>query len=203
VVVEGPNRTKELQLFFDEDVEGQWLARVQASKGMAQCVGVAVRTDEGKFEDPPFEQFDTSGMEVFGGFLADADDDGIDEQYGFERRPLYVEINPTGGQSFHVLGLHLKSNGIFGAYEWSKWWQIAKTGSRALGVFWVHGAGWTPAIGNHPAQPAPHDSTPRVAPTAASVSASSRLPRSSAVVSLSGSPCSLRSAPKVAPTAVP
>jgi hypothetical protein len=24
VVVEGPNRTKELQLFFEEDVEGEW-----------------------------------------------------------------------------------------------------------------------------------------------------------------------------------
>ena len=55
MVVEGPNRTKELQLFFHEDVEGQWLARVQASKGMAQCVGVEVRIDEGKFENPPFE----------------------------------------------------------------------------------------------------------------------------------------------------
>jgi len=133
VVVEGPNHTKELQLFFDEDVEGEWRTWVQPSPRMAQCVGVAVRTDEGKFEDPPFEQFDTSGMEVFGGFLADADDDGIDEQYGFERRPLYVEINPTaGGQSFRVLGLHLKSKGIFGAYEWSKWWQIADANRRKI-----------------------------------------------------------------------
>jgi hypothetical protein len=130
VVVEGPNRTKELQLFFDEDVEGEWLAGVQSSKGMAQCVGVEVRTDEGSFEDPPFKQFDTNGMEVFGGFPADADDDWIDEQYGFERRPLYVEINPTGGQSFRVLGLHLKSKGIFGAYDWSKWWQIADANRR-------------------------------------------------------------------------
>jgi endonuclease/exonuclease/phosphatase family metal-dependent hydrolase len=104
---------------------------VQPSPRMAQCVGVAVRTDEGKFEDPPFEQFDTSGMEVFGDFTADADD-GIDEHYGFERKPLYVEIIPTDGQSFRVLGLHLKSKAIFGAYEWSKWWQIADANRRKI-----------------------------------------------------------------------
>jgi hypothetical protein len=92
---------------------------------------VAVRTDEGRFEDLPFEQFDTSRMEVFGGFLADTDD-GIDEQYGFERRPLYVEINPAGRQSFRVLGLHFKSKGIFRAYEWSKWWQIADANRRKI-----------------------------------------------------------------------
>src|SRR5215204_2159403 len=124
VVVEGPNRAEELQLFFDEDVEGDWETWVQPSKGSTQCVGVAVRKDQNKFEDPPFERFDTNGIEVFGGFLADADDDGIDENYAFERKPLYVQIKPKDGKSFRVLGLHLKSKGIFGAYEWSKWWQI-------------------------------------------------------------------------------
>jgi hypothetical protein len=49
VVVEGPNRTGELQLFFEEDVEGDWQTWVQPSKGSAQCVGVAVRTDHNKF----------------------------------------------------------------------------------------------------------------------------------------------------------
>jgi endonuclease/exonuclease/phosphatase family metal-dependent hydrolase len=132
VVVEGPNRAEELQLFFDEDVEGDWETWVQPSKGSTQCVGVAVRTDQNKFEDPPFERFDTNGIEVFGGFLADADDDGIDENYAFERKPLYVQIKPQDGKSFRVLGLHLKSKGIFGAYEWSKWWQIADANRRKI-----------------------------------------------------------------------
>ena len=132
VVVEGPNRAEELQLFFDEDVQGNWETWVQPSKGSAQCVGVAVRTDHNKFEDPPFEPFDTNGIEVFGSFLADADDDGIDENYAFERKPLYVQINPIDGKSFRVLGLHLKSKGIFGAYEWSKWWQIADANRRKI-----------------------------------------------------------------------
>jgi hypothetical protein len=39
VVVEGPNRAGELQLFFDEDVQGNWETWVQPSKGSAQCVG--------------------------------------------------------------------------------------------------------------------------------------------------------------------
>jgi hypothetical protein len=43
VVVEGPNRTRESQLFFEVDVEGEWRTWVQHSPRMAQCVGVAVR----------------------------------------------------------------------------------------------------------------------------------------------------------------
>jgi hypothetical protein len=62
----------------------------------------------------------------------DADDDGIDEQYRFERRPLYVEVSPQAGQPFRLLGLHLKSKGIFDAYEWSKWWQIADANRRKI-----------------------------------------------------------------------
>src|SRR5215203_5679792 len=80
VVVEGPNRAEELQLFFDEDVEGDWETWVQPSKGSTQCVEVAVRKDQNKFEDPPFERFDTNGIDVFGS-LADADDDGLEENY--------------------------------------------------------------------------------------------------------------------------
>jgi hypothetical protein len=77
VIVEGPNRPQELQLFFDEDVEGEWKTGVQVTKGMSQCVGVAARVDQGKFDDPPFTQFDTNGMEAFGDFPSDVDDDGI------------------------------------------------------------------------------------------------------------------------------
>ncbi len=71
-------------------------------------------------------------MDVFGGFFADIDDDGIEEQYKFERRPLYAGVNPKDGRSFRVFGLHLKSKGIFGAYEWSKWWQIADANRRKI-----------------------------------------------------------------------
>jgi hypothetical protein len=71
-------------------------------------------------------------MAEFGAFLRDADDDGIDENYAFERKPLYVQVNPEGGSSFRILGLHLKSKGIFGAYEWSKWWQIADANRRKI-----------------------------------------------------------------------
>src|SRR5215213_884925 len=132
IVVEGPSRSGELQLFFDEDVQGEWKAEVQASKGQSQNIGVAARVDQGKFEDPPFEHFDTSRMEAFGSFLTDIDDDGIEEQYRFERRPLYVDVKPAGGESFRILGLHLKSKGIFTAYEWSKWWQIADANRRKI-----------------------------------------------------------------------
>jgi hypothetical protein len=130
LVVEGPNRAGELQLFFDEDVEGEWRTWLQPSKGSSQCIGVAVRVDRDGFEVTALEGFDTEGLEAFGAFLSD--DDGIDENYAFERKPLYVQINPKNGDRFRVLGLHLKSKGIFGAYEWSKWWQIADANRRKI-----------------------------------------------------------------------
>src|SRR5262245_40798809 len=46
VVVEGPNRTDELQLFFDQDMQGEWKTQVQPSKGQSQCIGIAVRIDQ-------------------------------------------------------------------------------------------------------------------------------------------------------------
>ena len=59
VVVEGPNRVEELQLFFDQDeIDGDWKCTFQQSG--AQSVGLAVRTDAGVFQDPPFSQFDSS-----------------------------------------------------------------------------------------------------------------------------------------------
>ena len=100
-------------------------------RSSTQCVGVAVRKDQNKFEEPPFERFDTNGIEVFGGFLADADDDGIDENYAFERKPLYVQINPKDAKSFRVLGLHLKTGHLRGL-QWSKWWQIADANRRKI-----------------------------------------------------------------------
>ena len=138
IVVEGPNQTDELQLFFDSDVQGTWKTQVQPSKGMSQCLGLAVRTDTGHFDDPPFRYHDTANLPVFDEFRMDTDDDEVDEVYKFERRPLYAELRPAGGQNFRVLGLHLKSKGIFGAYEWSKWWQLADGNRRKL----LAQAGW-------------------------------------------------------------
>lgn len=132
VVVEGPNRTDELQLFFDQDVQGDWKAWVQPSPRQSQCIGIAARIDQGKLEDAPFTHYDTADDARFAPFLVDTDDDGIEEQHEFERRPLYVEINPQSGRRFRVLGLHLKSKGIFDAYEWSKWWQTADGNRRRL-----------------------------------------------------------------------
>jgi endonuclease/exonuclease/phosphatase family metal-dependent hydrolase len=131
VVVEGPNKTDELQLFFDDDVTGTWRCEVQPTKGASQIVGLAVRTDTNKFENPPFERFHVG--EGQGGeaerlsnatvpFLLDTDDDEIQEQHKFERLPLYAEIRITGGKRFRVVGLHLKSKGIFDSLEWAKWW---------------------------------------------------------------------------------
>jgi hypothetical protein len=132
VVVEGPNRTGELELFFDQDVQGDWKVEVQPSKGQSQCIGIAVRVDEGKFEDPPFKYFDTNNIEAFDPFSVDTDGDEIEENHKFERRPVYVEIKPQGGTKFRILGLHLKSKGVFESYEWSKWWQMADANRRKL-----------------------------------------------------------------------
>ena len=132
VVVEGPNRLGELQLFFDEDVPGTWHTWVQPTTGMSQLVGVAVRTDRGKFAAEPLSIFDTNGQAIFDPFPVDIDNDGITEQYKFERKPLYVEVRSAEGKAFRIVGLHLKSKGIFGAYEWSKWWQIADANRKKI-----------------------------------------------------------------------
>jgi hypothetical protein len=113
-VVEGPNRAGELQLFFDQDVQGDWQIQAQHSKGQSQNIGIAVRVNQDKFEDPVFKHFDTNNIEAFDSFLVDSDGDGIQEQYKFKRRPMYAEARPKNGKNFRVLGLHLKSKGIFG-----------------------------------------------------------------------------------------
>lgn len=132
VVVEGPNRDAELQMFFDEDVDGDWVVRIQPTKGSAQCTGIAVRVDGDKFEDEPLKFTDTNNIAAFSEFLRDADNDGIEEQYHFERLPLLVQVKPQGGKDFNVLGLHLKSKGIFQALEWSKWWMMADANRRKI-----------------------------------------------------------------------
>lgn len=137
VVVEGPNRAEELQLFFDApEVDGDWRCVVQRSG--AQSVGLAVRVDGGEFQDPPFSQFDSSSNDApilkkaTDPFQMDTDRDGLDEVHKFERRPLYAEINLNNGEKFRVLGVHLKSKGVFGALEWSSWWARAEGNRKKL-----------------------------------------------------------------------
>jgi exonuclease III len=126
VVVEGPNKTKELQLFFDTDIRGTWKTYIQPSKGSSQCIGVAVRTDTNKFDvQNPMQIFDSQTIEAFNPFDLENDENGIIEKYKFERYPAYVELKTADQKLFRILGLHLKSKGIFTAYEWSKWWSIA------------------------------------------------------------------------------
>ncbi len=132
VVVEGPNRSDELQLFFDKDVEGEWKAHIQKTKQQVQNIGIAIRTDNGKFAEPPLEPFDTKEISAFEHFMIDIDDDGIEENYRFERLPLYTKVILASRKEFRILGLHLKSKGIFDAYEWSKWWQVADANRRKL-----------------------------------------------------------------------
>ena len=133
VVVEGPNREKELKLFFDEDVAGTWEVRLQPTTGSAQCIGCAVRTDGGLFHaQSPVRVFDTREMPAFQPFELPNENDGIIEKYRFERSPLYVEIKTADSQVFRLMGLHLKSKGIFDAYEWSKWWAVADANRKKL-----------------------------------------------------------------------
>ena len=141
IVVEGPNKASELQLFFDSDVTGTWTCDVQPTKGGSQIIGLAVRTDKGHFAETPFERFHID--EGQGGeserlskatntFAMDTDDDDIKELHRFERRPLYAAIQLADGKSFRVVGLHLKSKGIFQSYEWSKWWSQADANRKKL-----------------------------------------------------------------------
>lgn len=126
VIVEGPNRETELQKFFDADVTGTWKAHLQSTSGSAQCIGCAVRTDTNVFDaQAPITMFDSSGLPAFKPFELVNENDGIVERYRFERFPLYVEIKTADQKTFRILGLHLKSKGIFDAFEWSKWWSVS------------------------------------------------------------------------------
>ena len=137
VLVEGPNRQEELQLFFDADVQGDWHCAVQPSG--QQSVGIAARVDRGEFADPLFTRFDSSLSseapalkEATDPFEMDTDNDGVDEIHKFERRPLFAELHLEDGTAFRVLGVHLKSKGIFNALEWSEWWARAEGNRKRL-----------------------------------------------------------------------
>ncbi len=122
-MVEGPNKVEELQLFFDRD----WKCAVKQPG--AQRVGLAVRTDTGLFQDPPYIQFDSSLAdqapllkEVTDPFLVDTYRDDLDELHKFVRWPLYTEVHLANGKSFRILDVHLKNKGVFNALEWAAWW---------------------------------------------------------------------------------
>jgi endonuclease/exonuclease/phosphatase family metal-dependent hydrolase len=132
VVCEGPSRKEELKLFFDTDVPGTWQVDLQRSPAQSQNIGIAVRTDTGKFAAPILEVHDTVGDKRFDPFLVDTDSDDVLEQHKFERRPLFASVSPAGGVPFTVLGLHLKSKGIFDALEWSRWWDTADANRKKI-----------------------------------------------------------------------
>jgi endonuclease/exonuclease/phosphatase family metal-dependent hydrolase len=62
----------------------------------------------------------------------DTDRDDLDELHKFERRPLYTEVHFANGKSFRILGVHLKSKGIFNALEWAAWWAKAEGNRKKL-----------------------------------------------------------------------
>jgi len=132
VVVEGPSEAAELQLFFDDWQPGVWQCHLQKTRSSTQNVGIAVRAGSGLFAPTALTAFNTGATGVFDDFIVDVDDDGVDESYRFERRPLHVQVNLAGGNGFRVLGVHLKSKAIFDSYEWSKWWQIADGNRRRI-----------------------------------------------------------------------
>jgi endonuclease/exonuclease/phosphatase family metal-dependent hydrolase len=132
VVCEGPSRKEELKLFFDTDVPGAWQVDLQRSPGQSQNIGIAVRTDTGKFVAPVLQLQDTVNDKRFDPFLVDTDSDDVLEQHKFERRPLLASVSPAGGAAFTILGLHLKSKGIFDALEWSRWWDTADANRKKI-----------------------------------------------------------------------
>jgi endonuclease/exonuclease/phosphatase family metal-dependent hydrolase len=132
VVVEGPNRNEELDLFFRTDVGPEWRTFLQPTSGSAQCLGAAINTPTGKFDVATTQRFDSAANPAFGEFLWDTDGDGVDERYRFERLPVDLEVGVAGGKRLRILGLHLKSKAIFDAYEWSKWWAVSGGNRRKI-----------------------------------------------------------------------
>ena len=149
VVVEGPDLTEDLEAIMAAISDADWEIYSQRSRyprepggnpvqASTQCVGIAIRTDRGLFADPPLTIFDTedpaAGLihQATNPFFFDMGADRVTEWFRYERRPLYVEINPSAGAPFRILGLHLKSKGVFDALEWSQWWKIADSNRERL-----------------------------------------------------------------------
>jgi hypothetical protein len=138
VIIEGPNRPEELDIFFNQGIiPGDWQCAVQSSG--AQSIGIAVRTDLNTFSANPIEQYDTSSAtsapllkKVTDEFKMDTDRDGLEEVHKFERKPLYVQLNLNNGKAFRIMGVHLKSKGIFSAIEWAAWWAKSEGNRKKL-----------------------------------------------------------------------
>jgi endonuclease/exonuclease/phosphatase family metal-dependent hydrolase len=132
VIVEGPSRPAELQLFFDTDVTGTWNTHLKTTSGQQQNIGVAVRVDTGKFAAQALSALTWPDATAFAPFLADTDNDDVEEHHKFERQPLYAEVKTAAGPAFRILGLHLKSKGIFDAFEWARWWDQADANRKKI-----------------------------------------------------------------------
>ena len=131
VIIEGPNNPDELQFFFQtKSLRGDWETDLQPSG--AQSIGIACRTDTRKFETQAIHGYNKKESTAFKPFTLDVDVDGVKEVYEFSRWPLYAEVRPKDGQRFRVLGLHLKSKGIFDALGWSAWWRKADANRRKI-----------------------------------------------------------------------
>ena len=97
---------------------GTWKTHLQPTHGGSQAIGIACRTDSGFFADDSIADLRSQGDACTEQFLMDVDRDGVKEAYRFARQPLYVEVTPNRGKPFRVLGVQLKSKGIFTALEW-------------------------------------------------------------------------------------
>lgn len=142
LIVEGPDRTEDMKVLMAELSDAEWAVSMQRTRYLlspegtrrqtsTQCVGIALRTDRGVFADPPMTVADVedpaAGLihDATEPFFLDLGQDKIPEWFRYERRPLWATIHPAEGADFNILGLHLKSKGVFKAYEWSRWWEMA------------------------------------------------------------------------------
>lgn len=149
VIVEGPHRQGEFDLFIERCCEGSWDTWLQHTQSPAspapgarvntslQAVGIAVRTDRGAFADPALTPQDAMDPTTPIGaatepFFFDTGADKVTEWYRYFRRPAYATVHLADGRDVNLMGLHLKSKGIFSAYEWSRWWQMADANRERL-----------------------------------------------------------------------
>ena len=142
LIVEGPDKTEDMEVLMAAISDGHWAIHIQSSRfpsgpdnprqnTSTQCVGIALRIDRGTFADVPMTVTDlqdpAAGLihAATEPFFLDIGADKVPEWFRYERRPLWVTVHPIQGSDFNVMGLHLKSKGVFAAYEWSRWWQMA------------------------------------------------------------------------------
>jgi hypothetical protein len=112
VVVEGPNRNEELQLFFETDLGPGWKTFLQPTPRSSQTIGGAINTATGKFDSAATRRLESATNAAFQSFQTDTDDDLVEESYHFERLPLDLEVALSDGKRLRILGVHLKSKAI-------------------------------------------------------------------------------------------